>query len=138
MNNIIVIAFEGKAPSKKAIEAIAGMIDGSVEVVKVIDANSIVDCVAKHVVSTIEFKQEDEPLKNAATFINAHFSNAWDMLAQVAVARRTAIRSADQEALLNAVDIIANKTSEECKQYGILPIMHNACYNVKYHILNID
>ena len=143
MNNLIVVAYNGKKPTKAEIEAIAECLMrlkccNEVEVMKHYDQDSIVDVVSK-CATIIGFEpKDDKALKNAATFINAHFSSPWDMLGAVATARGVVIRSADQDALLNAVDIIASKSKEECEQYGIIPIIHNACYNAKYHILNID
>lgn len=142
MNNLIAIAYNGNKPTKAEIEKIAECLTGlkcckEVEFMKHYDQFSIVDVVSK-CATTINFETgEGEPLKNAATFINAHFSSPWDMLSAVATARGMAIRSTDQDALLNAVDIIAGKSKEECEQYGIIPTMYNACYNAKYHILNI-
>lgn len=143
MNNLIVVAYNGKKPTKAEIEAIADCLMGlkfckEVEVMKHYDQDSIVDIVGKGV-TIIGFEpKEDNALKNAATYINAHFSNPWVLLSAVATARSTETKSADQYALLNAVDIIASKSKEECEQYDIIPIIHNACYNAKYHILNID
>lgn len=138
MNNILVVAFQGKAPTKKEIEAIASIINGDVEVVRVIDKNSIADIVAKHVASEVKLCVEDEPLKNAATFINAHFDSPWKLIGAIGSARSSAFHSEDETALINAVDIIANNSADKCAEYGIPAIIHNACYNIKYHILNME
>ena len=142
MNNLIVVAYNGNKPTKAEIEKIAECLIGlkcvkEVEVMKHYDQDSIIDVVSK-CATIIGFEPKvDKTLKNAAKFVMEHFSSPWDMLGAVATARGVIVRSADQEALLNAVDIIASKSEEECKQYGIIPFMYNACYNAKYHILNI-
>lgn len=145
MNNVILIAYNGKKPSKAEIEKIADILMrmkfcGEVEIVKHYDQDSICDIVGKGATIVGFEPREDIALRNAATFINAHFSSPWPMFAEVANARNTspAMRTKDQDALLSAVDIIGGVSTEKAAQYSIDPIMHNACYNVKYHILNID
>lgn len=85
-------------------------------------------------------ENDDAALEAAAIFINAYYNNPWPMLSDVANARNTdpTMRSDKLKALLNAVDIIGGHFAEECAKYGISSIMHNACHNVKYHILNIN
>lgn len=142
MNSLIVIAYNGNKPTKAEIEKIAERLTGlkcckEVEFMKHYDQFSIVDAVSK-CATTINFEpKENEALKNAATFINAHFSSPWYLLSAVAEARGVATRTMDQDALLNAVNIIANKSEEECEQYGIVPTIRNACYNALHYILNI-
>lgn len=144
MNNIIVIAYNGKKPTQQQIEAIAQHLAklrccDEVEIIQHYDKKSIVDIVGKGT-TIIGFEQEskkDVALSNASTFINAHFNSPWAMIAAVGEARNTTLRSEDQQALLNAIDIIAQHSSEECLQYGISSVMYNACYNIQYHILDM-
>ena len=130
MNNIIVIAFTGNTPTKKELRALAEAIKGEVEVINLIDSNSIASIVGKSMVSEISFDEEDKPLKEAAIFLNAHFNSPWDLLSAIGNARNSVINSAEETALLNAVDIVANNTAEECEKYGIPAIIHNTCYNM--------
>lgn len=85
-------------------------------------------------------ENDDVALEAAAIFINVYYNNPWTMLSEVADARsiNPTMRSEKLKALLNAVDIIGGHSTEECAKYGISSIMHNTCYNVKYHIFNID
>ena len=144
MNNIIVIAYNGKKPTQQQIEAIAQRLAtlkccDEIEIIQHYDKKSIVDIVGKGT-TIIGFEHESEKdvtLSNASTFINAHFNSPWTMIAAVGDARSTLCRSEDQNALLNAIDIIASKSPEECLQYNISNIMYNACYNIKYHILDM-
>lgn len=142
MNSVIVVAYTGIKPTEAEIDAMAECLMRlkcckKVEVVKHYDKDSIVDVIGKSAI-TIDFEpKEDEALKNAATFINAHFSSPWHLLSAVAEARGVATRTMDQDALLNAVNIIANKSEEKCEQYGIVPTIRNACYNALHYILNI-
>ena len=144
MNNIIVIAYNGKKPTQKDIESIAQRLATlkcceDVEIIQHYDKKSIVDIVGKGT-TIIGFEHEPEKdvaLLNASKFINAYFSSPWAMISAVGEARSTALRSADQTALLNAIDIVAQHSSEECLQYCISSIMYNACYNIKYHILDM-
>lgn len=142
MNNIIVIAYNGKKPTQQQIEAIAQHLGtlrccDDVEIIQHYDKKSIVDIVGKGT-TLIGFENhvENEALKNAATFINAHFAdNAWKMFEVAANAKKTFVRTAEQEALLNAVEIIATSSREECAKYGIDEQMHRTVYNVKYYVL---
>lgn len=144
MNNIIVIAYNGKKPTQQQIEAIAQHLTtlrccDEVEIIQHYDKKSIVDIVGKGT-TIIGFEQEskkDVALSNASKFINAHFNSPWAMISAVGEARSTTIRSADQQTLLNAIDIIAQRSSEECLQCGISNVMYNACYNIRYHILDM-
>ena len=142
MNNIIVIAFNGKKPSKREIEALGnGLMSRpwceEVEIVKHYDNDSITDIVGKGTILIgFEKTADNEALKNAAAFINAHFSsNSWGLFEAAANAKNTIMRSEDQEALLNAVDIIANSSQENCALYGISEHTHMMCYNVKQYVL---
>lgn len=144
MNNIIVIAYNGKKPTQQQIEAIAQRLAtlkccDEVEIIQHYDKKSIVDIVGKGT-TIIGFEHESEKnvaLSNASKFVNAHFNSPWAMISAVGEARSTTLRSEDQKALLNAIDIIAQSSSEECLQYGISSIMYNACYNIRYHILDM-
>lgn len=142
MNNLIIIAYNGKKPTKAETEAMAECLIRlkcckEVEVMKHYNKDSIVDVIGKSA-TIIGFEpKEDEALKNAATFINAHFSSPWHLLSAVAEARGVATKTMDQDALLNAVNIIANKSEEECEQYGIVPTIRNTCYNALHYILSI-
>lgn len=142
MNSVIVVAYTGIKPTEAEIDAMTECLMRlkcckKVEVVKHYDKDSIVDVISKSAI-TIGFEpKENEALKNAATFINAHFSSPWYLLSAVAEARGVVTRTMDQDALLNAVNIIANKSEEECEQYGIVPAIRNACYNALHYILNI-
>lgn len=143
MNNVLLIAYNGKKPSKADIEKIGELLMNmkfcnEIEMIKHYDQDSICDIIGRGA-TIIGFEpKKDEALENAATFVNAHFKSAWDMIGQIAIARQTTFKTKEQMALLNAVDIIAGKTQAECEKYGIPSIIHNACYNVKYHILSMD
>ena len=143
MNNVVLVAYSGKKPSRAEIEKIAEVLEkmrfcNEVELIKHYDQDSVCDIIGKGA-TLIGFEpKENVALKNAATFVNAHFKSAWDLVGKVAVARQAAFISEDQQALLNAVEIIGSTTQEECAKYGISSIIQNACYNIKYNILNID
>lgn len=142
MNNIIVIAYNGKKPTQQQIEAIAQHLGtlrccDDVEIIQHYDKKSIVDIVGKGT-TLIGFENhvENEALKNAAIFIKTHFgTNAWGMFEAAANAKKTLVRTEEDAALLNAVEIIATSSREECAKYGIDEQMHRTVYNVKYYVL---
>lgn len=139
MNNIILIAYNGRKPSKREVEELSSAVTGQVEMIKHYDLAGISETIAKSFGKVITLRSEkDKALENAAIFINAHYKSPWDLLGDVAIARKVGCRTEEQDALLSAIDIIADNSAEKCCEYAISSIMHNACYNVKHHILNVD
>ena len=143
MNNIIVIAYNGKKPTQQQIESISQRLAtlkccDEIEIIQHYDKKSIVDIVGKGT-TIIGFEQDhsiNEALKNAATFMNAHFgNNVWNMAENVGIANKALQKSASQTALLNAVDIIAKSSEEDCMKYGISENMYKACHSLKYYVL---